>query len=281
MPVSVEYQIFGTLNYDWKSTNVANAPLQIDTKLNAWIAAVNANNVNASKQVTALRNPLSSTGTRVGWVLRFADGTQPGFMMHFASQIASSFSTSGARCELFAISGWTDNATNDGYGGITSVVSLDTSIGWYISGGSAEFIIASSADPGEEFFILGWNMANSFNYRDVIAIFKDKNGNWAAAGDDGGVVFGIVQNPTLGLQAITSVQSPPNLTSSPSILAKLCLLANGTYTGGQDASNRLVYPAHPKLWLSNGVLLNFGGYYAANNRIFLGISQYWWAVETT
>jgi hypothetical protein len=279
MPVSVEYQIFGTLNYDWKSTNAANAPLQIDAKLNAWIAAVNANNVNASKQVTSLRNPLSSTGTRVGWVLRFAGGTQPGFIMHFASQIASGFSTSGARCELLAISGWTDNATNDGYGGITSVVSLDTGIGWYISGASAEFIIASSADPGEEFFILGWNMANSSNYRDVIAIFKDKNGNWAAAGDDGGIIFGIVQNSTLGLQAITTQQSNP--ISSPANLAKLCLIANGTYTGGQDASNRLVYPAHPKLWFASSSSFGFGGYYAANNRTFLGISQFFWVVETT
>lgn len=279
MPVSVEYQVFGALSYDWRSTNTANASLQINTKLNAWITAVNANSVNASKQVTALRNPLSSTGTRVGWVLRFADGTQPGFMMHFASQIASSFSTSGARCELFPISGWTDNATNDGYGGITSVVSSDTSIGWYISGVAAEFIVASSADPGQEFFILGWNMANSTAYRDVIAVFKDKNGNWAAAGDDGGTIFGIVQNPTLGLQAITTLQSTP--ISSPSHLAKLCFIANGTYTGGQDASNRLVYPAHPKLWLASFTAFNFGGYYAANSRIFLGISQNYWVVETT
>lgn len=278
MPVSVEYQLFSALNYDWKSTDVANAPLQIDAKLNSWITAVNANSVNASKQVTALRNPLSSTGTRVGWVIQFADGTQPGFMLHFASQIASGNSTSGARCELFPISGWTNNATNDGYGGIANAVSFDAAIGWYISGVAAEFIVASSADSGQEFFILGWNMANSTSYRDVIAIFKDTNGNWAVEGDDGGgTIFGIVQNPDLGLQAITSIQTIP----VASTLAKLCFIANGNYTGGQDASNRLVYPAHPKLWLASGTAFNFGGYYAANNRIFLGVSQYYWVVETT
>jgi hypothetical protein len=281
MPVSVEYQLFSALNYNWKSTDAANAPLQIDAKLNAWIAAVNANSVNASKQVTALKNPLSSTGTRVGWVIRFADGTQPGFMLHFASQIASGNTTSGARCELFPISGWTDNDTNDGYGGIASVVSSDTSIGWYISGAAAEFIIASSADSGEEFFILGWNMANNTAYRDVIAIFKDTNGNWAVEADDGGGAagtrFGIVQNPDLALQAITSIQAIP-ITST---LTKLCFIAGGTYTGGQNASNRLVYPAHPKLWIASGTVFNFGGYYTANNRIFFGISQADWVVETT
>lgn len=277
MPVSVEYQLFSALNYNWKSTDVANAPLQIDAKLNSWITAVNANSVNASKQVTALRNPLSSTGTRVGWVIRFADGTQPGFMLHFASQIASGNSTSGARCELFPISGWTDNATNDGYGGIANAVSFDLSLGWCISGLAAEFIVASSADSGQEFFILGWNMANNTAFRDVVAIFKDTNGNWAVEGDDGGGRFGIVQNPDLGLQAITTIQAIP----IASTLAKLCFIANGTYGGGTDGSNRLVYPAHPKLWFASGSAFNFGGYYTANNRIFFGISQNDWVVETT
>lgn len=279
MPVSVEYQLFSALNYNWKSTDAANAPLQIDAKLNSWITAVNANSVNASKQVTALRNPLSSTDTRVGWVIRFADGTQPGFMLHFASQIASGNSTSGARCQLFSISGWTDDATNDGYGGISDLVSSDTSLGWYISGVSAEFIIASSTDPGQEFFILGWNMANSMSYRDVIAIFKDTNGNWAVVSDDGNLIFGVHQNPTLGLQAITAISYAP--IGSPTHLTKLCFVANGTYAGGQDASNRLVYPAHPKIWLVALNSFNFGGYYAANNRIFFGISQNYWVVETT
>jgi hypothetical protein len=282
MPVSVEYQLFSALNYNWKSTDAANAPLQIDAKLNAWIAAVNANSVNASKQVTALRNPLSSTGTRVGWVIRFADGTQPGFMLHFASIIASGNSTSGARWDLFPISGWTDNTTNDGYGGITNAVSSDGAVGWYISGATAEFIIASSSDPGQEFFILGWNMANNTLYRDVIAIFKDTNGNWAVEADDGGSYYGIFQNPDLAsnvaLQGIGSVDSHPFTNSIGRIPF---ITSSNSYTGGQNASNRLVYPAHPKLWITSDTAFNFGGYYAANNRVFYGVSQRNWVVETT
>jgi hypothetical protein len=282
MPVSVEYQLFSALNYNWKSTDAANAPLQIDAKLNAWIAAVNANSVNASKQVTALRNPLSSTGTRVGWVIRFADGTQPGFMLHFASIIASGNSTSGARWDLFPISGWTDNTTNDGYGGITNAVSSDGAVGWYISGATAEFIIASSSDPGQEFFILGWNMANNTAHRDVIAIFKDTNGNWAVEADDTGVYYGIFQNPDLAsnvaLQSIGFVASHP---LSNSIGRIPFITSSNSYTGGQNASNRLVYPAHPKLWIASDTAFNFGGYYAANNRVFYGVSQRNWVVETT
>jgi hypothetical protein len=282
MPVSVEYQLFSALNYNWKSTDAANAPLQIDAKLNSWITAVNANSVNASKQVTALRNPLSSTGTRVGWVIRFADGIQPGFMFHFASIITSGNNTSGARGELFPISGWTDNTTNDGYGGIVNVVSSRTSIGWYISGAAAEFIIASSSDPGQEFFILGWNMANNTPYRDVIAIFKDTNGNWAVEADDGGSYYGIFQNPDLtsnvALQGIGSVDSHPFTNSIGRIPF---ITSSNSYTGGQNASNRLVYPAHPKLWITSDTAFNFGGYYAANNRVFYGVSQRNWVVETT
>lgn len=276
MPVSVEYQNFTTLAYNWKSTDAANAPLQINSKLDAWVDAVNANGVNSSKQVTVLRDPLDSTGNRVGWVIRFADGTQPGFMLHFASNIASGNSTSGARAELFPISGWTDNTTNDGYGGIAGVVSSDTSIGWYISGVQAEFIIASSIDAGQEFFILGWNMANNASYRDSIAIFKDINGNWAVVGDDTGTKYGIVQNTQLGsLQAISSIQSVP----ISSHLCKLAFIAGGTYSGGTDASDRLVYPAHPKLWMASS--FGFGAFYSANSRQFFGISQNDWVVETT
>lgn len=278
MPVSVEYQNFASGTYDWKSTDAANAPLQINSKLDTWVAAVNANAVNASKQVTVLRDPLDSTGTRTGWVIRFTDGTQPGFMLHFANTIASGNSTAGARAELFQISGWTDDTTNDGYGAIASVVSSDTGIGWYISGGQAEFIIASSTDSGEEFFILGWNMANSTSYRDVLAIFKDTNGNWAFEGDDGGGRYGIVQNTQLGsLQAITSIQSIP----ISSHLAKLAFIAAGTYSGGTDASDRLVYPAHPKLWMAQSTAFGFGTYYTANSRQFFGISYIDWVVETT
>jgi len=278
MPVSVEYQNFTSGTYNWKSTDASNAPLQINAKLDAWVAAVNASGVNASKQVTVLRDPLDSIGTRVGWVIRFTDGTQPGFMLHFASTIASGNTTSGARAELFPISGWTDNTTNDGYGAITNVVSSDTSIGWYISGSQAEFILASSADAGQEFFILGWNMANSTSYRDVIAIFKDTNGNWAAEGDDGGTRYGIIQNTQLGsLQAISSIQATP----IASHLAKLAFIAAGTYSGGTNASDRLVYPAHPKLWMASTTAFGFGSYYTANSREFFGISQNDWVVETT
>lgn len=278
MAVTVEYQNFPSGTYDWKSTDAANAPLQINSRLDTWVAAVNANGVNSAKQVTVLRDPGDSTGTRVGWVIQFTDGTQPGFMLHFASQIASGNTTSGARADLFPISGWTDNTANDGYGGIASVVSFDLSIGWYISGAQAEFIIASSTDPGEEFFILGWSMANNIAYRDVIAIFKDSNGNWAVEGDDGPSKYGIVQNTQLGtLQDISSIQVIP----IGSHLAKLAFISAGTYSGGEDASDRLVYPAHPKLWMASGTAFGFGSFYTANSRDFYGISQFDWVVETT
>lgn len=277
MPVVVEYQFFSQINYDWNSNNAANAPLQIDTKLKAWVTAVNANTGNSAKQITVENDIASSTGTRRGWVIRFTDGVGPGFMLHFANNIASGNTTSGARCEFFTQAGWTDNSANDGYGDITGVVASDISLGWYISGGQSEFIIASSADANQEFFILGWNQANSTVYRDSIAIFKGQNNRWCATCNDGGNESGIVQNPELGLQAITGIQSTPVANN----LAKLAFISGGTYSGGQNSSNRLVYPAHPKLWMSSGSSFNFGSYYAANSRAFFGVAQNNWVVETT
>ena len=277
MPVVVEYQFFSQINYDWNSNDAANAPLQIDTKLKAWVAAVNANAGNSAKQITVERDIASSTGTRRGWVLRLTDGVGPGFMLHFASQLASSNSTTGARCEFFTQAGWTNNLTNDGYGAITDVVSSDITMGWYISGGQSEFIIASSADANQEFFILGWNQANNTSYRDSIAIFKGQNNRWCATCNDGGAESGIVQNPELGLQAITGIQATPIASN----LAKLAFISNGTYSGGQNSSNQLVYPAHPKLWIAPTTAFNFGSYYGANSREFFGISQNNWVVETT
>jgi hypothetical protein len=281
MPVVIEYQNFTTLNYNWNSNAAANAPMQIDTKLKAWVAAVNSNAGNSAKQITVMRDIASSTGTRRGWVVRLTDGVGPGFMLHFANQIASGNTTSGARCDLFPQGGWTDNSINDGYGAITGVLVAEASLGWYISGGQAEFIIASSADANQEFFILGWNMANSTSYRDCIALFKDTNNRWVGFVARATLRRGVVQNPELGLQAFSGIQVAP--ISSPPQLVKLCFTGNtGTYAPGTDSTNLLVYPAHPKLWMSSTAsTFNFGGYYAANGREFFGLSQNDWVLETT
>ena len=277
MPTTIEYQLFSALNYDWKSLASSNAALQIDSKLKAWVTACNANAGNASKQITVLRDPNSSTGTRTGWVIRFTDGTQPGFMFHFANTIASGNSASGARVDYFPLSGWTDNTANDGYGGITGAVSSDTSIGWYITGVAAEFIIASSTDANQEFFAVGWNMANNISYRDCFIFFKDTNNNWVGQANRSTSKRGVVQNPQKGLQAITALQVPP--ITSPLHLSRLAFISNGTYAGGEDTSQRLVYPAHPKLWSANTTKFSFGGYYAANGRVFYGITHQNWVVE--
>jgi hypothetical protein len=281
MPVVIEYQNFPTLGYDWTSNNAASAPLQIDVKLKAWVAAVNANSGNSAKQITVLRDIASSTGTRRGWLLRFTDGVGPGFIFQFANTIAAGNSGGGARCDVCPQSGWTNNTDNDGYGAITSQLFIESSIGWYMSGTQAEFIIASSADANQEFFILGWNMANSTSYRDCLAFFKDTNNRWVGFIARSSLRRGCVQNPELGLQSFSGIQSAP--ITSPAQLVKLCFTGNtGTYSPGTDSTNLLVYPAHPKLWMSSSATsFNFGGYYAANGRVFFGLAQYDWVLETT
>ncbi len=191
MAVALEYQTWASADYNWADgTTASKPPQQIQQKLAAWVAAVNANAVNASKQITILKTPSDSTlANYIGWNLSLASGASGSTF--YASLYSSS--TTNLNCRFSA--GWTNDGTNGGYGTVTGGTSVDTSIAWYTSAQTAEFAIATETAAGEEFFLLGWRLATNTSYSDQLVIFKDINGEWAAAFSDGGVVVGTFYMP--------------------------------------------------------------------------------------
>jgi hypothetical protein len=195
MAVTVEYQAWTSGNYNWlDKTTATSAPLQINDKLDAWVAAVNANASNTNKQITVRKDPGNSTSANfIGWVLELASNTSaaaPFFLRLYSSTTTNLAFTASAS--------WTDDGTNGGYGVAAGSTATDTSISWAASGVTAEFSIAQETADGVEFFCLGWRLNNATAQSDQLVIFKDNNGEWATLFSDGGAEAGCFYSPVSG-----------------------------------------------------------------------------------
>lgn len=192
MAVSVEYQAWDSVSYNWldNATSTA-APQQINDKLAAWVTAVNANASNTNKQITIHKGPADSTSANyIGWVLELASSSSgSGFYTRFYSSTTTNTVVSFS-------SGWTNDSSNGGYGAASGASTTDGSVTWFSSGVLAEFSIATETTDGEEFFCLGWRLNNANSSSDVLLIFKDSNGEWASYFSDGGTDIGSFYMPT-------------------------------------------------------------------------------------
>lgn len=196
MAVTLEYQAWTSTDYNWlDKTTATSAPLQINDKLDAWVAAVNANASNANKQITVRKDPTDSTSANfIGWVIELSSST-PGagpFYVRF-------YSSSTGNINFTASAGWANDGSNGGYGATSGNTASDTSITWATSGVTAEFSIAADSANGVEFLCLGWRLNNANATSDQLLLFKDSNGEWASLFSDGGVTVGcyyMADNPT-------------------------------------------------------------------------------------
>jgi len=187
MAITVEYQLWSSGAYNWlDKTTSTSAPLQLNDKLNEWIAAVNASPTNASKQISVKKQPADSTSANfIGWVIELAgasSGAGPFYVRLYSS--------STTNLNVTFSGGWTNDGTNGGYGATAGTAATDTTISWYTSGQTAEFTCVTETAAGEEFFLLGWRLANNGTYSDALLIFKDQNGEWAGVFSDGGQIVG-------------------------------------------------------------------------------------------
>lgn len=193
MAVTLEYQLWASGDYNWldKTTSTA-APQQINNKLTAWITAVNANVANTNKQITIRKGPADSTSANIiGWAIELASSTSGAgpmfarFYSNSTTNLVAAFSTA-----------WLNDGTNGGYGASSGTSISDTTVSWYTSGQTAEFVCATETANGEEFFLLGWRLASNTTYSDAILLFKDSNGEWAGLFSDGGSIIGNYYMPT-------------------------------------------------------------------------------------
>lgn len=187
MAVSVSYQSWSSAAYFWSNSSSDNPTAQINDLLQAWVTAVNANPSNADQQVSIVKSPASSTlASYFGWVVGFIDERAiagSSFKRTFYHRFYSSSTTNVVSTFSDA---FTNDGTNGGYGAVSGTNASDTSVAWYTSGQTAEFLVASETQNGQEFFVVGWRLANNINYSDCFVYFKDNNGNWAGAFNDGG-----------------------------------------------------------------------------------------------
>lgn len=195
MAVTVEYQSWTSLDYDWNDTSTStSAPVQINNKLSSWVTAVNSNASNTNRQLTLQKGPSDSTTTNyVGWVVELGSSTSsaaPFFIRFYSSSTSNAVFTASAS--------WTNNTTNGGYGAAADDSASDTSISFALSGVTAEFSVAQETADGVEFFCLGWRLNNSNTQSDQLLIFKDNNGEWAVVFSDGSALSGSYYMPTFG-----------------------------------------------------------------------------------
>jgi hypothetical protein len=187
MAVTLSYQTWASASYAWSNASADNPPMQINDLLQGWVTAVNANPSNADQQVSILKTPSSSTAANYfGWVVGFIDDREIPGSTYKKTFYHRFYSSSTTNINSTFSEGFTDNGTNGGYGASSGGNSADTSIAWYTSGYTAEFLVASETVDGEEFFAVGWKLNNSTSYSDSFVYFKDNNGNWASAFNDGG-----------------------------------------------------------------------------------------------
>lgn len=276
MSVVLEYQAWGNFDYNWRGTETTDPARQIDQKLKAWVATVNAKSGNSGKQITVERDPASTTGVRVGWIIRFTDNVGPGWIVRFYSTISTGFSNSGILHSYGNQEQWTGDATNDGYGSMSNTISTITPE-WIVDGVSGEFLIASSTADNTEFFIIGWKQGTQARYRQCLAFFKDQNNRWASIGTSGtssSFITGIYQRPDTNTNVALNNSNTANLGTN--VLGKTpYTAATNNLTAGVN-ENIMAFIAHPKVWqtgTSNSTSFDFGGYYTVNNRKFFGINR--------
>lgn len=194
MAVVLEYQAWTSANYNWlDKTTSTSAPVQINDKLTAWIAAVNANASNASKQITVEKGITAGTSANfVGWTLKLGSAaanavTYIGFFSNAANSVfMGNYQT------------WTSSTSNGGYGTFSGASSTNTGAQFNTSANAVEFVVATETLDTEEFFCLGYKTSSSSasSASGSLLVFKDTAGEWAVCIDNSGSNYGSFYMPT-------------------------------------------------------------------------------------
>lgn len=197
MAVVLEYQAWAAGTYNWlDKTTSTSAPVQIDSKLRAWITAVNANPSNATKQITIEKGLSDSSNSNyVGWTLKVASSS-PNSTFYIG---LFSTTTGSPALNMSAHQTWSSSTSNGGYGTFGGSTSGTTGSGFTVSGSNgAEFIAATEVADTEEFFCLGFKSNSTQNQTGSgsFLIFKDTAGEWAALFVVAGSIWGTFYLPT-------------------------------------------------------------------------------------
>lgn len=182
MAPTIKWQRWDSASYDWFGATSADALPGLEAELDAWITAVNGNASNSGRTVTKERGYADSTGGNyAGLVISCGanSDTAKGYLQY---AVLNSTSTK----KIYAGDTFVDDTSNGGYGAVSGGPS-DTSVSWYTSGQSADWLICYDTTDGEEFFIFGPSLgaSQSANYMDGFMIMKATDGEWLLNSNDG------------------------------------------------------------------------------------------------
>jgi hypothetical protein len=164
--------------------------LQIDGKLTTWIAAVNANASNATKQITIEKGVASGTSANfVGWVLKLASASSG------ATTYAAFYSNSTTAITAGTYSSYTAGTANGGYGTLATGSGIVGGT-FQTSANAAEFLVATETADGEEFFCIGYKTSTATGGQGCFLIFKDTAGEWAVYAMVAATGYGSFYMPT-------------------------------------------------------------------------------------
>lgn len=307
MAVTLLYRAFPQAVYDWGSVDPSSASMQINAALESWVAACNGNPGNTLKQLTIHKKPTDGTNTgtvgptgdnegvsrnRRGWVIQANNTATKGLVIYFvAARFAEQFENQD-RTEFFItnIENWANiSSVAQGYGVISNPVtgytaSSGTSFNYINRSTSAQFIVAYSSDPGQEFFTIGIKgSATNFAYSLCWILYKDNTNNWGSnlINNNGNTQTGCMwlENALYG-----NIWWIGNGTTSGTRLTSVTVTTGNNLNGvsnGANSPNPYRQIANPNVFMTDvgNTRFDFGGELIVNSRKFYGVHSHWLVVE--
>ena len=180
MAPTIKWQRWDTANYDWFDKTAGAALPSLMDELSAWVAAVNGNASNSSRQLIIERDHNSSLQADYGGFVISAGAPGTADRGYFQTGV---FSGSQRR---FYLGDVYDNGNGlGGYGSVSNGGS-DSNISFRTSGYEASWLITFDTADGEEYFSWGpYFNNNGDSYMDGFIIYKKTTGDWVLMANDG------------------------------------------------------------------------------------------------
>ena len=217
MPAIVKYQEWTSGTYSWYSSTNTDTCGEVVNELKDWVTTINSNASQSGKQLVVEKDESSSLSANYfGFVLNCP--TQ-----NTAGNLYTAFHTNSATNVAWeAGTGWTNNTNQGGYGDISGILDIDSTVSWLSTVTSnARFLTMKGIVDGEEYFVLAWYLNSSTTYSDSLWIFKDQNGEWCTMMTDGGTMAAVyydelASTPTWrNATTVSTVTYPTNTTLAP------------------------------------------------------------------
>ena len=182
----IKYQRWEAASYDIWAEGPTDALPSLEAEVDAWIATVNGNASNTSRQLAKVKGYLDAnvgtTGNLKGFLFSAGanNNTEFGYLRWLVSN------SSNAVSHVTGTNFNDDGTSNNGYGLLTTSTGGHTDSSLFIRDGQdVDFIIAYDTTDGAEFYCEGYNYANSGSYDAGFAIWKAENGEWVFESNDG------------------------------------------------------------------------------------------------